>query len=58
LFLRLADKSAFFQLGVEMHGPAVGAGAQSGAFGQTRHGFEYLYQRLRRFQPARIHFDN
>lgn len=58
LFLGFARETAHFELCVEMHGAAVGMGAQFGGARQRAKRFENFYERLRRFQSPRIQFDD
>src|ERR1035437_7114943 len=57
LFFGLAGEPALFQLGVKVHGAAVGERAQLGAGRQSRQRFQDLYERLRRLHAAGIHLD-
>src|ERR1017187_1797540 len=58
LLFGLACEPALFQLGVKVHGTAVGARAQLGASRQIRQGFQNFHKRLRRLQSAGIHFED
>src|SRR5579859_3925284 len=57
LFLGFALETTRFELGVEMHRTAIGAGAEFKACRQDRQCFQNFHQRLRRFQAARVHLD-
>src|SRR5262249_41454450 len=58
LHLGFGDEPALFELRVKQRRTPAGAGTNHSAFGQRGNGFQNFHQRLRRFEAARVQFND